>query len=159
MAEEKQNKPEKKFIASPVSATVWANKGEKDGISEEFPVINQQKVLIGKIDKVYRNFSKVLLISNSKSSFDVKVQESEVFGIIKGKGNLKILLDFIHKEKEIKEGDLVVSSALGGFFPQGLLIGEISEVKKSDLEPFQTARVKPAFDIGDLEKLFIITEW
>lgn len=138
---------------------ILIDKGSRDGILEGLPVIAQQKVLIGKISDVYRNFSKVLLISNPKSSFDGKIIESEVFGLIRGKGNLRILFDLIPKEKEIKEGDLVVTSALGGVFPEGLIVGKISQVKKSDLEPFQMAQIQPGFNIRDLEKLFIITEW
>ncbi|MDI6602791.1 MAG: rod shape-determining protein MreC [Patescibacteria group bacterium] len=138
---------------------ILINKGLKDGILEGFPVISQQKLLIGKISEVYKDFSKVLLISNPKSSFDAKIADSDIFGVVKGKGNLKILFDFIPQEKEIKEGDLVVTSVLGGIFPQGLLVGKINEVTKSDLKPFQKAQIQPVFNIGNLEKLFIITEW
>ena len=53
----------------------------------------------------------------------------------------------------------MVTSALTGVFPQGLLVGGIKEIVKSDLEPFQAAQIQPAFNIRDLEKLFIITEW
>lgn len=135
------------------------DKGSEDGILEGRPVISQQKTLIGKISETYKNFSKVLLISNPKSSFDAKIVESDILGIVKGKGNLRILFDLIPKEKEIKKGDLVITSALGGVFPAGLLLGEIKEVTKSDLEPFQAAQIQPAFNIRDLEKVFIISEW
>jgi len=138
---------------------ILIDKGAKDGILEDLPVITQQKVLIGKVNQVYRNFSKVLLISNPGSSFDGKIPEVEVFGRVQGKGNSKVLFDLIPKEKEISEGDLVVTSVLAGVFPQGLLVGEISKVQKSDLEPFQAAQIQPAFNIRNLEKLFIITEW
>jgi len=150
---------------------ILIDKGAKDGVLEDLPVITQQKVLIGKVSQVYRNFSKVLLISNPRNSFDAKIltqyrtegsgagSDSQVFGIVRGKGNLRILFDLIPKEKEIGEGDLVVTSALSGVFPPGLVVGEINQVKKSDPEPFQAAQIQPAFNIRDLEKLFIITEW
>ncbi len=143
---------------------ILINKGAKDGILEGFPVITEQKILIGKISQVYKNFSKVLLISNPKSSFDGKILEggsgdSEVFCRIQGKGNLRIFVDLIPKEKEIKQGDLVVTSALAGAFPPGMLVGKINQVKKIDLEPFQTAQIQPAFDIKNLEKLFILVNW
>ncbi|GAH71742.1 unnamed protein product, partial [marine sediment metagenome] len=51
------------------------NKGSKDGILKDFPVITQQKALIGKISEVYENFSKVILISNKENSFDVKISD------------------------------------------------------------------------------------
>ncbi len=138
---------------------ILVDKGIEDGISENFPVITQEKVLIGKIKEVYNNFSKVLLISNPESSFDAKLSETEIFGIVKGKGNLGAFLDFIPKEKEIKKGDLVISSSLGGIFPEGLLVGEVTQVEKLDVKPFQTATLKLAFNLGEIEKLFIITEF
>lgn len=134
------------------------NKGSKDGVKNNQPVITEQKFLIGKISESYKDFSKVMLISNKASSFDGKIANSGVFGIIKGKGNSKILFDLIPKEKEIKKGDLVVTAALGGVFPEGLLVGEISEIKKSDIEPWQVAQIQPAFNIGEAEKIFIIIE-
>jgi len=138
---------------------VSINKGAQDGILKDFPVITQQKILVGKIGQVYKNFSEVLLISHPQSVFNGKVTESEILGVVKGEGNLKISFEQIPKEAEIGEGDLVVTSALAGDYPQGLIVGEISQVKKSDLESFQSAQIQPGFDIKYLEKLFIITEW
>ena len=138
---------------------ILIDKGVKDGILENLPVITQQKVLVGKISQVYRNFSKVQLISDKNSSFDAKISDQEIFGLVKGKGNFNLSFNLVPKENEIKEGDLLVTSALGGVFPAGLIIGKISQVRKSDLEPFQTAQIQPAFNLRDLEKLFIIFEW
>ncbi|PIQ07422.1 MAG: rod shape-determining protein MreC, partial [Candidatus Nealsonbacteria bacterium CG18_big_fil_WC_8_21_14_2_50_37_10] len=57
---------------------------------------------------------------------------------------------------EIKEGDLVVTTALGGIFPSGLLVGELGKVFRSDVEAFQQAEILPTFDINELETLFIL---
>ncbi len=138
---------------------ILIDKGSENDISENMPVITQQKVLLGKVSKVYKNFSKVMLISNKKCSFDVKIQEKNISGLIKGKGNFKILLDFVPQNKEISQGDIVVTSSLGGLFPAGLLVGQIEEVKKSDIEPFQQANIKPTFDIKEINLLFVITEY
>ena len=144
------------------------NKGSKHGLSEGLPVITEQKNLVGKISEVYENFSKVMLIFNKESSFDAKIlapyrtessgagSAQEIYGVIKGKGNLKIFLDLVPQDKEIKQGDILVTSVLGGIFPKGLLVGEIREIKKSDLEPFQQAEISPFFDIGKLGNLFVI---
>jgi len=138
---------------------ILINKGSKDGILEGFPVINQQKALIGKISEIYDNFSKIMLISNKESSFDAQVQERDLEGIVKGKGNFKVFLELIPKEKEIKEGDLLVTSSLGGIYPKGLLVGQIKEVQKSEIEPFQRAEIKSAFEVGEIEHFFIITDY
>ena len=135
------------------------DKGSKDGIFKDLPVITQQKTLVGKISEVYENFSKVQLLTDKESSFDAKISETEIYGVIKGRGNFKVYLELILGEEEIKEGDLVVTTPLGGIFPGGILVGQVKEVKKSDVEPFQQAEIRPAFDIKKLEMLFIITEF
>lgn len=138
---------------------ILINKGSEDGILKDMPVVTQGKVLLGKIGEVYKNFSKVILLSNQESTVLVKVEDGEIKGVVKGEGNFKILLDNIPLNQEIKEGDLVVTAALGGNFPKGLLVGQVKEVKKSDVEPFQQAEILPFFDIKELEIVFIITNF
>jgi len=156
--------------------SILINKGKKDGVLEGWPVITGQKVLLGRIGQVYSRFSEVILISNKKSSFDAKISEveedksssspfavardTEIYGIVKGEGKFKIYLDLIPKDKAIFEGkDVIITSALGGVYPQGLLVGEIKTISKSDTDPFQRAEITPFFNIKDLDYLFIITEW
>lgn len=138
---------------------ILINKGEQDGISKDLPVITFQKVFLGKIYEVYPNFSKVQLSTNKESSFNVKIAGKEIFGVVKGKGNSKLFLDFVPHEKEIKKGDKIITTSLGGIFPKDLLIGEIQEVIKLDIKPFQTAEVNPFFNIKETQELFIIMEF
>ena len=135
------------------------NKGAKDGLSKDLPVITAQKILVGKISEVYDNFSKVALISDKNSSFSAKISGKETTGIVKGQGGSDILLDLVPKEDEILPGDLVVTSILGKVFPEGLLVGEIKEVKKNDIDPFQQAVISPFLDINELDQLFIIVNF
>lgn len=132
------------------------NKGSEDGLSKDLPVVTSQKVLVGRVNEVYNHFSKVMLISNKKSSFDAGVLGSDIYGVVKGKGNLKIGLELVPRESEMKEGDLIVTTSLGGIFPKGILVGQIKEMYKNDVEPFQTADISPSFDIKNSESLFII---
>lgn len=135
------------------------NKGGKDGISKDLPVITSQKILVGKISEVYDNFSKVMLISDKNSSFSAKISEKETTGVIKGLGNFSVFLDLVPKEDEISLKEVVVTSILGKVFPEGLLVGEIKEVNKSDIDPFQQVLISPFFNINDLDQLFIIVNF
>lgn len=139
--------------------SILINKGLKDGIKRGFPVITPEKTLVGKISEVFDNFSKVILITDKENSFDAKVVDSGIYGVIKGKGNFQAYLDLIPKNEEIKEGDLLITTSLGGIFPPGLLVGKVKEVKKLDIEPFQQAEIELAFDIKNLDFLFIITNF
>lgn len=135
------------------------DKGSGDRLSLGFPVITQQKSLVGKITEVYDNVSKVQLLTSKNSSFDVEIFEKEIYGLAKGNNNLKLLLDLIPWEEEVKIGDKVITSVLGGNFPQGLLVGEIKDIRKSDIKSFQEAEIKPGFEIRELDYVFIITNF
>ena len=133
------------------------NKGKKDGIVQGNPVITNQKVLVGRIGEVLDNFSKIVLISDQNSSFDAKISDSDAYGVVNGKGHSEAWLELIPKEKEVKTGDIVITSALGGIFPKDILVGQIGEVQKSDVEPFQKAKIIMGVDIKGLKSIFIIS--
>ncbi len=138
---------------------ILVSKGKEDGISEGMPVITKEKVVVGSIEKVYKNFSRILLLSNQKSSFDVEIQSKEngeIYGLAQGEGDLRIRLKFVPQEKELAKGDTVFTTVLTGIFPKGLLVGEIIEVKKSDVSAFQEAEIEPYFKRNLLEILFVI---
>ncbi len=135
------------------------NKGSLDGLAFGFPVITQEKSLVGRISEVYESISKVKLSTSKDISFDAEILGKEIYGLAKGEGNLNLLFDLVPREKEINEGDKVITAVLGGNFPRGLLVGEIKEVKKSDVALFQQAEIQPAFSIGEIDYLFIITNF
>lgn len=140
---------------------ILINQGKEDGISQGMPVITPEKILLGRIGEVFDDFSQVILISNVNSTFDIEVlsENEKVLGIVKGKGDGRVQFQFILKEASIKEGDMVVSSRLGGDFPQGLLVGIVSSFKRNDAEPFLTGEIKPFFPELDFTNLFIIRKF
>lgn len=139
--------------------TLIINKGAKDGVKKDMPVISQQKALVGKVDGVFEDFSIVQLISHKNSSFEGKILGRELQGLVKGKGNFAITFDLIPQYEDVKEGEVIATTALGGIFPSGLLVGVVKSVEKSDIEPFQQIEVQPAFDIKQLDYLFIVTNF
>jgi rod shape-determining protein MreC len=139
--------------------SVLINSGSRDGISKGMPVISQQKALIGQVTEVYEKFSRVLLITSKDSSLDAKISDSSISGVAAGKGGLKLYLELIPQDKDIKEGDWAVSSSFGGLYPAGLLVGLVKEIEKSDLESFQKAELSPFFDMASLDKVFIIVDY
>jgi rod shape-determining protein MreC len=141
------------------------NKGSANGIAEGMPVINQQNVLFGKVIKVYKNFSKVMLISNKNSVVNVKIQQSlgdttpEVDGVVKGKGGLGAYLDLIPVNDGINPYDVLVTSALDKTFPKDLLVAKIIQKEKNDQKPFQQAQIGLFFDVKTTDNLFVIKNY
>lgn len=142
---------------------VLINRGLEDGIKEGMPVVNSQNILFGKVLNVYKNFSKVILISNKNSVLDVKIQKETkgdpILGAVRGLGNLNGYLDLVPLESEVLPEDVLVTSSLEGNFPKNLLVGRVVEAKKDDLKPFQTASIRFFFNIKQTEKLFVITNY
>jgi rod shape-determining protein MreC len=141
------------------------NKGSDDGIEVGMPIINQQNALFGKITEVYKNFSKIMLISNKDSVVNVKILQNknddsitEVYGVLKGNGGFEAYLDLVPVDDTILEGEILITSALEGTFPKDLLIGKISGVDKNDQNPHQQARVKLFLDVKT-DNLFVISNY
>jgi rod shape-determining protein MreC len=132
------------------------NRGAADGIKKDMPVITQSRVAVGSIGEVFEHTSKVLLLSLKGRSFDVKLQEKEAVGVLKGQGRFEAVLDLIPKEVELREGDMLVTSVLGGMFADNLLVGKVLSVDKSDLTAFQGGRVELFFHPSKENSLFVI---
>jgi len=86
----------------------------------------------------------------------VQIQDSSNFALAKGQGNQKIILDMFPKDQELELGKLVTTSALGGIYPSGMVIGTIGAVNSVDSEPFKKAEINPAYNLNTINKVFII---
>jgi rod shape-determining protein MreC len=138
---------------------IFINKGKTQGIEVGLPVISPEKVLFGKVTEVYPSRAKVMLISHSQSSFLAKILNKDVSGLIKGQGNNLLSFSGIPKNKEILLGDILITSSLTEFYPENLLVGEISKVKKQEIELFQRILVKPFFNLKKANLLFVILDF
>lgn len=136
---------------------ITIDKGLKDNIKDGMAVLTSEKALVGKILKAYNDYSEVLLISSKQSLIDIKIVSYDEYAIAKG-DDKKILLDHLEKNTEVKEGDICVTSALGGQYKEGILVGKI--VKTNDLasEVFTTGEIKQFFDLKDLDKVLIVKD-
>jgi len=134
------------------------DKGQNQGVKKGLPVITSANVLIGRIGEVFPDYSQVVLITQRDFKFSANIASDEklIAGLCYGKGNLNLIMEFIPKEERFNKGDIVSSSALGGIFPQGLLIGEIDKIDNADTKAFQKAIIKPYFTQINLTKLFIV---
>ena len=148
-------------IISPDSILIKG--GAEDGLEAGMPVVTPEMVLVGRIEETLDRFSRVQLIFSKGFSFDAEIWkeggQDPIYGLIKGRGGFKIFLDNVPLKVKIKEKDVLTTSALGGIFPKGLLVGEVKKVSESNVQPFQAAEVSPFLDVNDLKELFIITKW
>ncbi|MGA2404998.1 MAG: rod shape-determining protein MreC, partial [Syntrophobacteraceae bacterium] len=122
--------------------TLMVDKGFRDGIAPDMPVVNDEGV-IGRILDVSDRHCRVLLITDQGSSVDAIDQRNRVRGILCGKDANGCLLKYVRGNLDIKEGDLVITSGKDGIYPKGLRLGVIQAAYKDPVDLFQKIDVKP----------------
>jgi len=137
---------------------IYINRGRKDNVTEGMGVVTAQG-LAGKVIEVYPDQSKVLLILDKRCKIGVRIQRTRDIGILQGTGVIdKCELQYILSKADVKVGDKVVTSGLGGLFPPGIVVGYVSCIEKKPNYLFQKIEVKPAVDFGKLEELFLVVQ-
>ena len=131
------------------------NKGKKDGIKEGLAV-TLNGALVGKVSNTNHYTSKVLLITDQTSIVNAFIQESRASGVVKGQLGYGLKMELIPQNKVVKEGDIIITSGLGGILPKGLTIGSVDKVEKAENEIFQTAIIKPTINFKDIEMVFVV---
>ncbi len=137
--------------------SVIIDKGEDSGLKVNMPVVNARGV-VGRIVSVSADYAKVLLIIDQNSSVDCIVQRSRDGGILKGLFSDLCRLDYVLETSDVKVGDKVVTSGLGGVYPKGLDVGEVLTVVTTPGALFRDVKVRPMVDFSKLEELLVILE-
>ena len=107
---------------------VVINKGESQKLAVGNPVITARGIL-GQLSRVYNTSAELTLVSDSSISVPVSLPASEVIGITKGQGNRATFeLQYADISANIKVGDEVITSGLGGVYPPGIMVGHIISV-------------------------------
>ena len=139
--------------------TARLDKGAAAGVAEERAVITPEG-LIGRTVAVSDRTADVLLLSDPSCKVSVRLARSGTFGVVAGLGTKPgeqpaCRLDYVSKTADVKEGDEVVTSGLGGLFPKGLLVGNVVRVELDKAGLYQTAWIDSAADLGELEYGFV----
>jgi len=139
--------------------TVTINRGKRDGVEIDMPVVTAEG-LVGKVTTVSGTISVVLLVSDENCRVAASVEGSREQGIVSGERvttGLSPLLDlnFLTKQADLKPGQKVYTSGVGGVFPSGLLIGVVKSFRVRELDG--QAQLTPSVDLSHLEDVFVVT--
>jgi len=132
--------------------------GKRHGIRKGMPVVSDRG-LVGRILSVGTNWSKVLLIIDPSSSVAALVQSSRAPGVVSGHLGQELTMGYIPQEETVNVGDVVLTSGMGGDHPKGLVVGQVVEVHRRDIDTFQEAVVRPAVNFDKLENVLVITSF
>ncbi len=132
------------------------NRGRANGVERLQPVIVPQGVL-GRVAAVRQHSAIIQLVSDPASSVSALTQRSRVQGVVEGGPSGLVRLRFPAQEvQQIDEGELVITSGLGGLFPKGLPVGRVRRVNPLTAGLFRYAQLEPVVEIPKVESVLIL---
>ncbi len=140
---------------NPEFRTIRINKGTRQGVEVGMAVVSLEGV-VGRVIRAGHDFADVLALLDSSSAIDALVQRNRVRGVVEGLGGQNLAMKYLRRTDDVQEGDLIVSSGIGGLFPKGLTIGKVVSVKKKNFGISQTVELAPAADFNRLEEVTVI---
>jgi len=140
------------------SRIVYIDKGESDGVRTDMAVITVNGI-VGKVLKIFRSTSQVLLIDDQSSGVGALLEKSRLQGIVRGTPAGEVVLEKIMTDESVQPGEAVLTSGGDRIFPKGLPVGVVTHVaneNRADL--FLNIRVRPAANLNKLEEVLVVTK-
>ncbi|PAV26198.1 rod shape-determining protein MreC [Tamilnaduibacter salinus] len=140
----------------PFSHELIINKGARDNVGEGQAIIDADG-LMGQVIEVNQLTSRVLLVSDSSHGVPVKVLRSGVRAVLLGTGR-KDTLQLMHvpDTADIREGDLLVSSGLGGRFPRGYPVARVASIESRPGAAFSEIEAEPAAGLNTSDLVLVL---
>jgi rod shape-determining protein MreC len=140
----------------PYRHRVLLNQGSAAGVYKGQAILHANGVF-GQITRAGRYASEAILITDAEHATPVLINRTGLRTIAVGTGDFKKLsLPFITGDADVQVGDLLVTSGLGGIFPAGYPVAEITTVKRDPAATFATVEAKPTAQIDRARELLLI---
>ncbi len=151
--------------------TIRINKGAIDGVREGQAVTSVDG-LVGRTHNVAARTAEVLLMTDPNCRIAAVCERTGAYGIVRGAGirmsrnmPLEMLaaalpgeMDFVPRAQPLRTGDTIVTSGLGGLFPEGLEVGRVTAVTVDESGLYQRATIQPAATLGSLKLVFVVLD-
>jgi rod shape-determining protein MreC len=144
---------------NPQRSVVAISRGSGDGIKEGMSVLGRGGALVGTVESTEQGMSWVRLINDPQSDVNGIIQESRATALASGRPGGGIRMEFLAQGVEVKPGDTVITSGLGGTYPQELVIGRVKSVEGNTLDVYKNAEVEPAVRLSSLENVAVLTSF
>ena len=145
------------------ASTLTLTRGTSAGVAIGDCAIDEYGNLVGVVTDAGMNWCTVTTILDTTSSIGATVFRTEQVAVAQGQLGLmsagQLALTYVDEPDKLIAGDLVVTSGLGGYYPSGLPIGTVTELRTDTGGLTQYAVLSPKADIGALTQVFLITEF
>lgn len=157
------NIPERVLIAEllavdfdPYRHHILLNRGRRHGIYVGQPVIDQQGI-IGQIIRADPLTSTAILITDPNHALPIQINRTGVRTLALGTGHFQELkLPHIPNNEDVKVGDLLVTSGLGGRFPRGYPVGVVTKVEFDPVSPFAHIIARPVAQLDRIREVMLL---
>ncbi len=161
-----RSNPENQYIAtsvigrdpSPFLHYVIINHGSDFGIKHGMPVVTQNG-LVGTVDAVTAGASRVQLINDPASTINVRLERINAEATVSGSVTGNITLSLLPQDITLNNGDIILTSGLGGKYPANIVVGQVTGVLTQANDLFQEASIQSSVDFNNLGVVLIITNF
>jgi rod shape-determining protein MreC len=133
------------------------NKGKKHGIDHDMGVITGSGV-VGTVVEATENFAKVMSVLHIQNKINARIKKNRHLGNIEwnGKNYKEGLITDVPSHVRLDKGDTIITSGNSLIFPEGLVIGTVSEFQQTTTEKFNSATVQFSQDYNNMEHVYVI---
>ena len=132
----------------PFTRKIIVSKGARDGVFVGQPVIDAHGIM-GQVTQVASDHARATLLTDPGHAIPVLVVRSGLRAMVLGTGDQdRLRLPYLTAAANIREGDLLVSSGMGGTFPAGYPVAQVTRIVNDPNESFLAITAKPAAKIG-----------
>ncbi len=137
---------------------ILIDQGSDKGVRKGMVVLSSQGSLIGTVTTVFKDQSYVRLVTDSRSKVNAEVVESSsINGTVQG--SISRSLSFGLAQGDIKVGNTVMTSGLGGNYPPGIPIGRVTEVSGGQEELYPTVKLEPLVRLSTARTVLVLTSF
>ena len=135
--------------------SIEVNKGLAHGIEVGLPVVSGAG-LVGRVKRASPRNATIQLLTDPECRVAVRVSESREQGIVRYLPSKGLVLTNVPVDGQVKQGDLVISSGLGGSFPEGMSVGVVTSVKRDEDEIFAEVLLQPVVNFNAIDELYAL---
>jgi len=134
--------------------TALINRGSKDGVKRDMPVISRKGV-VGRVIAVGSGMAKVQLLIDPNSGVAGVFQRTRGQGMVVGVGDHGCRMDYVSDLEDVAVGDVVVTSGLDEIYPKGVTVGVVFSVAEGD-QLTKNIFIRPEVDFRHLEEVLVL---
>lgn len=140
----------------PFSQQVVIDKGDNYGVYVGQAVLDATGVM-GQVSETSSMSSRVILLTDPSHSIPVQINRNGLRAVVTGRGLGELLqMDFLPHNADVRVGDILVTSGLGGRFPVGYPVGQVVSVDFPQGKPFADIKVEPAAKLSTSREVMLV---